>query len=80
MDRMASIDKTLDPIFGNLMSILKGQLWRHIRTNLTPVFTLHKTKMMFYLVDTCGTELADCLHRAASDGKKFQDKCSYKMH
>jgi hypothetical protein len=28
-------------------------------------------KMMFYLVDTCGKELADCLHKATADGKKF---------
>jgi hypothetical protein len=26
-------------------------------------------KMMFYLVDTCGTELAECLEKATADGK-----------
>jgi CRISPR/Cas system-associated endonuclease/helicase Cas3 len=26
-------------------------------------------KMMFCLVDTCGKELADCLHKATADGK-----------
>jgi hypothetical protein len=25
--------------------------------------------MMFYLVDICGKELADCLKKAADDGK-----------
>jgi hypothetical protein len=28
-------------------------------------------KMMFYLVDTCGKELADCLQKATADGKLF---------
>jgi hypothetical protein len=26
-------------------------------------------KMMFYLVDVCGKELADCLEKATDDGK-----------
>jgi hypothetical protein len=28
-------------------------------------------KTMFYLVDTCGKELADCLDKASYKGKKF---------
>jgi hypothetical protein len=37
-------------------------------------------KKMFYLVDTCGKELADCLHKATADGKFFQLKYYYEMH
>jgi len=47
----------------------KGQPWRHWRTNLTPVFISSKMNMMFYLVDTCGMELTDCLDKASYNGK-----------
>jgi cytochrome P450 family 6 len=76
-EHVISIDEKSDPIAGNTLPVLKYQLWRHLRTNFTPVFTSGKMKMMFYLVDTCSKELADCLHRATADGKIFQDKCSY---
>ena len=76
MDRNVTAEDDFDPLVANSLSVLKGQLWRHLRTNLTPVFTSGKMKKMFYLVDTCGKELADCLHRATADGKIFQDKCN----
>jgi cytochrome P450 family 6 len=78
MDRSFSAEERIDPLLANSLPVLNGQVWRHLRTNLTPVFTSGKMKM-FYLVDTCGKELADCLHRATADGKLFQDKCSYKL-
>ena len=80
MDRNVSAEEELDPLFANVLSFLRGQLWRHLRTKLTPVFTSGKMKKMFYLVDTCGKELADCMHKATADGKKFQYKCRYKMN
>jgi cytochrome P450 len=73
MDHIASFEKQIDPLIGNNLFALKGQLWRHLRTNLTPVFTSRKIKMMFYLLDTCGKELADCLEKATADGKLPQD-------
>jgi cytochrome P450 family 6 len=76
-DRTFSHENKFDPLFGNIMPLLKGQLWRHIRTKLTRVFTSGKMKKMYYLLDTCGKELADCLDKATADGKIFQDKCSY---
>jgi cytochrome P450 family 6 len=69
MDRTLSVEGKFDPLFGNSLTHLKGQLWRHLRTKLTPVFTSSKMKMMFRLVDTCGKELADCLRKATDDGK-----------
>ena len=80
IDRIFSVEERFDPLFGNILGILKGQLWRHLRTNLTPVFTSRKMKMMFCLVETCGKELADCLEKAISEGKLPQDQCSYKMY
>jgi cytochrome P450 family 6 len=73
MDRTLSIENKFDPLFGNMLVSLKGQLWQHLRTKLTPVFTSRKIKMMFYLVDCCGKELADCLVKATADGKLPQD-------
>ena len=80
MDRTFSFEDKFDPVFGKVLCILKGQLWRHLRTNLTSVFTSCKMKKMFYLVDTCGKELAKSLEKATSDGKLPQDQYCYKMH
>jgi len=80
MDRTFTTEERFDPLFSNVLPILKGSLWRHLRTSLTPVFTLRKMKMMFYLVDTCGKELADCLEKATLEGKLPHDHYSYKMY
>jgi cytochrome P450 family 9 len=80
MDRTFSFDDKFDPVIGKNIASLKGQLWRHLRTNLSPVFTSRKMKMMFYLVDTCGKELADCLEKATVDGKLPHDQYNYKMY
>jgi cytochrome P450 family 6 len=69
MDRVISVDEELDPLLSRSLFVINGQRWHHLRTNLTPVFTSGKMKMMFYLVDTCGKELADCLHKATLYGK-----------
>jgi cytochrome P450 family 6 len=69
MDHIISFDEKFDPLFGNSLPALKGQRWRHLRTKLTPVFTSRKIKMMYFLVDICGKELADCLEKATADGK-----------
>jgi cytochrome P450 family 6 len=68
-DRIAYIDKNLDPLFGRIMFVMKGQRWRELRTNLTPVFTLGKIKNMFYLVDLCCKDLIDFLARETAEGK-----------
>jgi cytochrome P450 len=80
MDRTFSFEDKFDPMFGNSLPVLKGQVWRHLRTNLTPVFTSRKMKKMFYLVDTSGKELAECLEKAIADGKLPQDQYRYTTH
>jgi hypothetical protein len=72
MDRTFSFEEKFDPIVAYILISLKGKLWRHLRTNLTTVFTSRKMKMMFYLVDFCGKELADCLEGTTADGKLLQ--------
>jgi hypothetical protein len=37
-------------------------------------------KVMFYLVDFCGKELADSLEEPTADGKLPQDQYTYKMN
>jgi cytochrome P450 family 6 len=69
IDRVTTFDEKLDPLFSRALFAIKGQIWRQWRTNLTPVFTSGKMKMMFYLVDICGKELADCLDKASVYGK-----------
>jgi hypothetical protein len=69
IDRVTSADEKIDPLFSRALFVVKGQNWRHWRTNLTPVFTSGKMKMMFYLVDSCGKELVDCLDKASYNSK-----------
>ena len=65
IDHIVNVDEKLDPLWSRSLFVMKGQTWRHFRTNLTPVFSSHKMKMMFYLVDTCGKELVNCLEKAS---------------
>jgi cytochrome P450 family 6 len=76
MDRTMSVEGRFDPLFGNCLPLLKGEQWRNLRTNLTPVFTSSKIKMMSYLMDICGKELADCLEKATADGKLPPISCT----
>ena len=67
IDRVISFDEKLDTLFSRTLFVIKGQIWRNWRTNLTPVFISSKMKKMFYLVNTCGKELADCLEKASNN-------------
>jgi hypothetical protein len=80
MNRVFSLEEKLDPVLGNNLAAVRGQLWRHLRTSLTTVFTSRKMKMMFYLVDTCGKELIDCLEKITADGKLSKNQYGYKVH
>jgi len=71
IDHMMTVNVELDPVFGRGLFMLKGQMWRQVRTSLTPVLTLGKVKMMFHLVDICGKELSDYLDKAIAEGKQF---------
>lgn len=73
-DHIMSVDVKLDPVFGNSLFVLKGQRWRQVRVNLTPVFTSGKMKNMFYLVDLCCKDLSDLLDREAADGSPLDVK------
>jgi cytochrome P450 len=68
MDHLTSLEEKFDPLYAKSLVVLKGQQWRNLRTNLTPLFTSSKMKIMSFLVDTCGKELVDCLEKATADG------------
>jgi hypothetical protein len=71
IDHMMTLSEELEPVIAKGLFLLKGRLWRQVRTSLTPIFTSGKVKMMFYLVDICGKELADYLGKATAEGKQF---------
>jgi hypothetical protein len=71
IDHIVTINEDLEPVASKGLLVLKGQLWRQVRTSLTPVFTSGKMKMMFHLVDICGKKLADYLDNATAEGKQF---------
>jgi cytochrome P450 family 6 len=68
-DRIVSVDGNTDILFGRNLFTLKGQRWRQIRVNLTPVFTSGKMKNMFNLVLLCCKDLTDFMDRTTSGGK-----------
>jgi cytochrome P450 family 6 len=67
MDRTISADENHDPLLANSMGLTKGKLWRQLRRNLSPAFTLGKIKIMFNLVEKCGEELAECLDKTTAE-------------
>jgi hypothetical protein len=84
MGPLLLIDEKFDPLLGKMLTVLKGSLWHHLRTNLTPVFSSRKMKVMFCLLDTCGNELADCVEKATADGNCHKTsnaiKCTGKLN
>jgi cytochrome P450 len=42
IDRIVSFNEKLDPLMSRTLLTITGQRWRHLRTNLTPVFTSSK--------------------------------------
>jgi cytochrome P450 family 6 len=71
IDHTMTFDEELEPMFGKSLFSINGQRWRHVRTNLSPVFTSGKMKKVFNLVENCGKELIHYLDRASSDGECY---------
>jgi hypothetical protein len=72
MDHQISTDEKIDPLWASSVFVKKGQRWREIRTNFTPLFTTGKMKTMFCLVNVCGKDLAACLDKATAEGNFYQ--------
>ena len=69
IDHIVNVDEKLDPLVGRSLFVIKSKIWRHWRKKLIPVIYSGEIKMMFYLVDACGKELADCMEKASVYGK-----------
>lgn len=75
INRSLTVDEDKDPLSHKNILGLKGQKWRHMRTNLTPTFTSGKMKKMFYLVDKCAKELEHYLDEQTANGEYNQTYC-----
>lgn len=56
IDHVMDLDEKVNQLHARSIFALNGQRWRHVRTNLTPVFTSGKMKM-FDLVEICSKDL-----------------------
>ncbi|PNF21097.1 Cytochrome P450 6j1 [Cryptotermes secundus] len=73
-DHIMSVDVKSDPVFGNSLFVLKGQRWREVRVNMTPIFTSGRMKNMFYLVVLGCKELIELLDKETAKGSPVQVK------
>jgi hypothetical protein len=62
-DRNAQTSHHKDPLAQNLF-LLKGELWRHLRMKMSPIFTSFRIKQMFPLINTCGKQLVQYIARS----------------
>ena len=72
MDCQICTDEKTNPLWSSTIFVMKGQLWREVRTSFRPLFLTGKMKTMFYLVDVCGNEMAACLEKATVEGNFYQ--------
>jgi hypothetical protein len=75
INRNLTVDEEKDPLSYKNIFGLKGQKWRHMRTNLTPTFTSGKMKKMLYLVDKCAKELQHYLDEQTAEGEYNRTYC-----
>jgi hypothetical protein len=72
MDRQISTDEKTDTLWSSKTFVMKGQLWREVRTSFRLLFSTGKTKTIFYFVEVSGNELAACLEKATAVGKFYR--------
>lgn len=62
-NRNAQSNHQKDPLSQNLF-LIKGELWRHLRLKMSPIFTSFRLKQMFPLINTCGKQLCQYVERS----------------
>nr|CAD7197246.1 unnamed protein product [Timema douglasi] len=72
-DRNLPVDEKKNPL-GLHLFFLHGQLWRKLRTKLTPTFTTGKIKMMFCLITESSREMVKYLEEPAKKGESIEIK------
>ncbi|KAJ6640976.1 Cytochrome P450 9e2 [Pseudolycoriella hygida] len=74
-DHKSLIDSDADPILGNILTALKGQKWKSMRSTLSPAFTGKKMRLMFELIDECSGQVVNYFlkQNASDEGTKSVD-------
>jgi len=60
---------------GNVLTALKGQKWKSMRSTLSPAFTGSKMRLMFELIDECSEQVAKYFikRNASEEGTRIVD-------
>ncbi|XP_068081149.1 cytochrome P450 9e2 [Anabrus simplex] len=65
-DHQQQFTEKADSLFAKNLFSLRGEKWRDMRATLSPAFTSSKMKNMFHLMNQCGQQLGDYLHKEIS--------------
>ncbi|GIY99336.1 lithocholate 6-beta-hydroxylase [Caerostris extrusa] len=69
--------KTDDPVIDKMLSIIRGEDWKRIRSIVTPTFTTGKLKRMLAIFKECSETLTKNFKAAAEEGKPVDVKRVY---
>ncbi|GIY25221.1 cytochrome P450 3A8 [Caerostris darwini] len=69
--------KTDDPVIDKMLSIIRGEDWKRIRSIVTPTFTTGKLKRMLGIFKECSETLTKNFKAAAEEGKPVDVKRVY---
>lgn len=72
-DHGLEFDVKVNPLIAALFH-LKGNTWKRMRTQMTPVFTSSQMRRMFETISTCGTEMRKYLDKVAAIGEAIDAK------
>ncbi|GIX78249.1 cytochrome P450 3A21 [Caerostris darwini] len=69
--------RTGDKVIDNLLSIIRGEDWKRVRTIITPTFTTGKIKRMLSIFKDCANTLVNNMKANAEQGKPANAKWLY---
>jgi len=64
----------VDMIFGHSFMMQKGDAWKTSRSLMTPVFTTGKLKLMYKLLDKCGSQLEEFVMECSKENVEIDAK------
>ncbi|XP_035218550.1 cytochrome P450 3A8-like [Stegodyphus dumicola] len=68
---------TGNPVTENMMSTLRGEDWKRVRTIVTPTFTTGKIKRMMSILKDCSKTLVENFRKFAEKGEPVEAKTLY---
>ncbi|GIX77333.1 cytochrome P450 3A21 [Caerostris extrusa] len=69
--------RTGDKVIDNMLSIIRGEDWKRVRTIITPTFTTGKIKRMLSIFKDCANTLVNNMKANAEQGKPANAKWLY---